>query len=273
MFRQRHHVAILDWGLALLVGVLLVTPAFSAEESKEFRTGEKAILAALEEKTSLEFLEEPICNVVAHFKEVHRVEIQLDFRALEDVNIGTDTPITKSIQNVTFRSALNLVLRDLDLTWVIRDEVLMITTPEEAELQLITRVYDVGKLVTVQDQDGRQWQDFDSLIRAITPTVAPESWADVGGPGTIAPLEYRGAVVLIVRQTHEVHAQLVKLLEELTKIAAAYGDDEYPVREKMASRSARFGMPGSGGMGGMGGMSGGGLGGGGSGKPMGDGFM
>ena len=96
----------LDWGLALLVGVWLVTPAFAAEESKELRTGEEAILAALDEKTSIEFIDEPLSSVVDHFREVHRIEIQIDVRALEDVNQGTDTPITKRIQNVTFRSAL-----------------------------------------------------------------------------------------------------------------------------------------------------------------------
>ena len=101
----------------------------------------------------------------------------------------------------------------------------------------------MGKLVTVQDLDGNLWQDFDSLIRAITGTIQPESWADVGGPGTIAPLEYRGAVVLIVRQTHDVHAQFVKLVEDLTAIADAHDDDEYPTREKRPPQAPGPAMP------------------------------
>jgi len=36
--------------------------------------------------------------------------------------------------------ALNLMLRDLNLTWTIKDEVLLITTPEEAENHLTTKV-------------------------------------------------------------------------------------------------------------------------------------
>jgi hypothetical protein len=39
------------------------------------------------------------------------------------------------------------MLNDLELTYVVRDEVLLITTPEEAESQLITKVYPVGDLV------------------------------------------------------------------------------------------------------------------------------
>jgi len=256
MFQRKQRIVVLDWGLALLVGVLLVTPVFAAEESKELlKTGEEAILAALEEKTSFEFIEEPLDSVIDHFREVHGIEIQIDCRALQDVNMGTDTPITKCIQNVTFRSALNLVLHDLDLTWVIRDEVMMITTPEEAELQLIRRVYDVAQLVTVQDLDGNRWQDFGPLIRAVTTTVAPESWQGVGGPGSIAELEYRGAVVLIIRQTHEVQEQVVDLLEELSQFADQHGEDKYPTREKRPPQPMR-GFPGM-----MGGMGGGGMGG------------
>ena len=272
MIQRRHHVAVLDWGLALLVGFLLVTPIFAAEESKELKTGEEAILAVLEEKTSYEFIEEPLAGVVDHWKDVHEIEIQLDTRALEDVNLGTDTPVSKCVQNVTFGAGLDLVLRDLDLTWVIVDEVLMITTPEEAELRLSRRVYDVGDLVEVKDHDGRLWKDFMPLIQAITATIVPESWEGVGGPGTIAELEYRGAAVLIVRQTREVHAEVVQLLEELREIAAEHGEDKIPTRAQRPPQPPGFGMPGGGGMqGGMGGM-GGGLGGG-TAKPMGDGFM
>ena len=39
------------------------------------------------------------------------------------------------------------LLKELDLTYVVRDEVLLITTPEEAESQLVTKVYPVGDLV------------------------------------------------------------------------------------------------------------------------------
>lgn len=260
MFSKKIRTALLDCGLALLAGALLVAPVRAAENGKELKTGEEAILAALEEKSDVEFVDEPLSSVVDYFESTHKVEIQVDTRALEDVNMGTDTPISKSVQNVTFRSALNLVLRDLDLTWMIADEVLIITTPEEAELHLVPRVYDVKKLVTVQDMDGNLWQDFDSLIEAITGTIQPESWEGVGGPGSIASLEYRGAVVLIVRQTHKVHAQLAKLLEDLAKIAAAHGDDAYPTREKRPPQPPGHpfgpGTPGFGG--GMGGGEGGG---------------
>ncbi len=253
MSSKKHQLAVLDWGLALLVGAVLVAPTVAAEKAKELKTGEEAILAELEEKTVVDFIDEPLSGVVDYFKSTHKIEIQIDTQALDSVNLGADTPITKSLRNIKLRSALNLMLGDLELTWIIANEVMVITTPEEAETHLTTRVYDVGPLVTVQDgMTGQRWQDFDSLIKAIKSTIAVETWEQFGGPGSIAELEYRGAVVLIVRQTLDIHSQLDKLLEDLNEIADKYGDDVIPTREKPKPQPP--GMEGfGGGMRGMGG--------------------
>ena len=78
---------------------------------------------------------------------MHGIEIQIDHRALEDIGIGSDTPITRNLKGITLRSALRLMLKEMDLTYVVRDEVLQITTPEEAESELTTKVYPVADLV------------------------------------------------------------------------------------------------------------------------------
>lgn len=258
MWAQKGKFAVLGCGLVILLGVPLAGSVLAAEKAEELRTGEEAILAALEEKTSIEFIDEPLSGVVQFFKDRHRIEIQIDTKALEDLNMGTDTPIAKTIQNVKLRSGLNLILRDLGLTWVITDEVLMITTNEEAELCLTTRVYDVSELVAVQDPGGKRWSDFDSLIEVITGTIESETWESVGGAGSIVELEYRGASVLIIRQTLDVHAQVCKLLEELAKVAGRYAEDVIPTREKERKepQPAGPGVPGTSGFGRMGGGGG-----------------
>ncbi|NLZ00078.1 MAG: hypothetical protein GXY25_06025, partial [Pirellulaceae bacterium] len=108
---------------------------------------ERRIRSALEDPTTLDFIETPLGDVVEYWKDLHKIEIQVDQKALDDVGLGTDTPISRTLDGISLRSALRLVLRDLDLTYVIRDEVLMITTPEEAELELSTKVYPVADLV------------------------------------------------------------------------------------------------------------------------------
>jgi hypothetical protein len=54
-------------------------------------------------------------------------------RKLEEASISPDTPVTKSLRGITLRSALKLLLNDLDLAYVVQNGVLTITTKEEAE--------------------------------------------------------------------------------------------------------------------------------------------
>jgi general secretion pathway protein D len=63
---------------------------------------------------------------------------------------------------------------------------------------------------------GGAQADFDSLIQLITSTVAPTTWDDVGGPGSIAPFETNLSIV--VSQTQAVHEQIVDLLEQLRRL-------------------------------------------------------
>ncbi len=226
----------LRWNLALFLGTMTVG-TLAAEEATQPRTGEAVILAALDQKIVVDFIDEPLSGMVEYLQATHNIQIQIDERALNDVNMGPDTPISGSLDNITLRSALNLLLGNLDLTWMIADEVLLITTPEEAELHLIPRVYDVGRLVSVQDPDG-ELRHFDPLISAITAAVEPASWVDVGGLGSISPLTCRGANVLAVRQTRLVHRQLARLLEDLTNITD--GRDELAARTAEGAILAAF---------------------------------
>jgi len=51
------------------------------------------------------------------------------------------------LSGITLRSALKILLQDLQLTYVIEDEVMKITTVDLANERLSTRVYPVGDLV------------------------------------------------------------------------------------------------------------------------------
>jgi hypothetical protein len=114
-------------------GLTLRGKGFATIDLAKRGGAEEKILNAMEDTTTLEFIETPRQDVVDYLKGMHGIERQVDNRALEDVGIGSDTPITRNLNGITLRSALRLMLKDLDLTYVIRDEVLLITTAEEAE--------------------------------------------------------------------------------------------------------------------------------------------
>lgn len=104
------------------------------------------IEAALDAKTEVSFLDTPLKAAIESLEQRHQIQIEIDARALEDSGLTVDPPVTKSLSDISLRSALRLMLRDLGLTFLIEDEVLQITTPEEAETRLMTVVYPVKDL-------------------------------------------------------------------------------------------------------------------------------
>ncbi|MEZ6149068.1 MAG: hypothetical protein R3C09_03020 [Pirellulaceae bacterium] len=69
----------------------------------------------------------------------------------DEIELGglaqVDSPITFSSPPITLRSVLRIILEPLELTYVIEDETLKITTKEDANDKPINRVYPVGDLV------------------------------------------------------------------------------------------------------------------------------
>mgnify|MGYP007065671426 CR=1 FL=1 len=107
---------------------------------------EKRIEQALGSPTEFDFVEVPLAEAVEYLKGLHGVEIQIDELALAEAGIGTDTPITRELKGISLRSALRLILRDFDLTFVIQDEVILITSQENGRNHRETRVYSLGDL-------------------------------------------------------------------------------------------------------------------------------
>ena len=106
---------------------------------------EAKILEALDEPTDMDFTEQPLADVVDYLRQRHGIEIQLDKKALTDAGVGSEVPITRSLKGITLRSALKLVLGEIDLTYVLRNEVLMITSKTEAENMLSTPRLSAGR--------------------------------------------------------------------------------------------------------------------------------
>ena len=209
------------------------------------------IREALNSTTELDFEETPLQEVVDYVKKKHGIEIQLDKRVLADANITAETPVTCSLTGVSLRSALKLILRNMEpqLTYMIKDEMMLITTPDVASEELTSKVYPVGDLVLPEGASEEGQADFDSLIDLITSTVKPTTWDTVGAPGSIMPFETNLSIT--VSQTEEVHEQIEETLAKLRKVKAEQGGKGLPVSHK--ARPKKEGGMFGGGMGGMGG--------------------
>jgi hypothetical protein len=182
--------------------------------------GEQKIEQALDGLCEVDFTEAPLIEALKVLADQGQIKLWLDRKALGDAGVGSDTPITRSIRGVTLRTAFKLMLGELDLTYVIRNEVLTITSKTEAENMLVTKVYPVFDLVAAPAGDSPRANalDFRLLIDNITSTLGPTTWDEVGGPGAIQ--EFTNSGSLVVSQTLEIHEEIAAYLKALREVAA-----------------------------------------------------
>lgn len=178
---------------------------------------EENILKALRNPVAFEFDNTPLSEVIIFLQDKYSLQIIWDSRVLSDAGIDpTAVPITARINGVSLRSALNLVLGGQGLTWYIADEMLRISTKEQADSTFETRLYDVRDLTT-NDRDTNGTPDFDSLIKTIVGTVKG-NWQQSGGAATIRAFGNNGVRALVVAQTFDGHEQIETMLAELRKL-------------------------------------------------------
>jgi len=117
---------------------------------------ETRIREELDNKTEVQYIDTPLGDVVTDLKLRHKINIELDTEALAADGKGSDLPITKALKDITLRSALRLILEGQQLTYLIKNEVMIITTKTAASApeNLETRVYPVADLVIPIPEGG-----------------------------------------------------------------------------------------------------------------------
>jgi hypothetical protein len=203
------------------------TPTDKAETAAErdVAAAEQDILKKLGEPTELYFNETPLQDIVLKINHKHKLQIILNQKRLEEANVALDTPVTKSLRGLKLRQAIDLLLRDLGLARVIRGEVLEFTSREAADTHLVIKTYAVGDLRLLDGKDDDE-ADYAHLRDVLERLIAPESWRDAGGPGT---LELIGPV-LVANQTIEAQADIARLLARLRQARRQVAEEKGEAR-------------------------------------------
>lgn len=265
-----------------------------AEHKNRRNERELEIEQKLKTPVSLKFRDRPLTEVLEHLAKLAAVNLHLDPKGLEEEGVSAETTVTIDLsQDISLKSALNLILEPLRLSYVIQNEVLKITSEQLRDTVCETRTYDVADLVIpipnfspsgrygltaaiaegynmtgsgsglgpgsafIASQNGTNASgaidpavlaqinqlmpgnngtasgmnqpvsmgpggmgggaqaDFDSLIELITTTVKPQTWDEVGGPGSVSP--FQNNLSLVISQTEDVHEEIVDLLEQLRR--------------------------------------------------------
>jgi type II secretory pathway component GspD/PulD (secretin) len=273
------------------IDILGVTPSKTEKEREIYRRLDNPI-------NSMDYKDTTLRQILDDLQGWTGINIVPDEPALQEAGITLDRPVTMKLEGVALKSALNVLLHQVHLTYVVTDEVLNITTEDHARGKLVTRIHPVLDLVIpVENSAGAssavraalnqnlgemnnlklnntmpylglnsmgggqnisQMQTLnnvqvtagagtptvtketpkgtleDVLIKLVTNTIAPQSWASVGGQGTID--FYPLGMALVINQTPDIQEQVAELLAALRRLQ----DQEVAVEVRFISLAESF---------------------------------
>jgi len=221
-----------------------------AERNQRIR---KRTETALDSKADLELKDVPLNEAVTRLRKKYEIPIRIRKPALDALGLNAKAKVTFRASSGSFRSALRRGLDALELTYLIYESVLIITTQEDAEQNLTMRVYPVRDLVEPIPHSSLPWAyavdsddaylDYDSLVALTTQNIAPTSWDEVGGPGSVSAFSAYG--LMVISQTEVIHQEIEEFYTRLRKTipAAAKKPLEHPDDDEL--RTAVYLVPGN----------------------------
>lgn len=109
---------------------------------------ELKIQQQLKTPVQLKYEDRPLAEVIEALSDMTGINIHLDPRGMEQEGVSTDTPVSINLRNeISLKSALDLILEPLHLGYTIKSDVLKITSEGMVKGEVITRVYYVADLV------------------------------------------------------------------------------------------------------------------------------
>lgn len=170
---------------------------------------ELRILESLKKPVHFDFFETRMEDVLAEISDDYDLKIYIDPAAQRNA----ETPILEELivaklSDISLESALDVILDSHQLTTIIKNEMLMITSKDIAKSTATTRVYPCPSDWPIANVE---------LMETIFDSVSPESWEENGGHGNISPIA-DGVVIsapqAIHRQVNGLYSQLQRLYAE-----------------------------------------------------------
>ena len=186
---------------------------------------EKEIDSKLSMPVNLNFNNILLKDAIEDLRSFYGINIVPDMPALEQEGISLDRPVSLKLEQVSLKSALNLLLHSVHLTYVIKDEVLQITTESHARGKLQTVTYQVADLVVPVENYvnplltnslspilGISANQQPSNSSATTPLMSPNSMTGGTPTGTPSGTATNGNVSTTKKSSQTMEEMLIKLL-------------------------------------------------------------
>jgi hypothetical protein len=180
---------------------------------------ERKLLTSLNTLVDARWKNSRLQDVLEYLSAVTGRTIIADTASLNEANVTYETPINFSAREpISLRTALRGVLAQVNLTFVVRDGIIHVTSPSKARDLMTTKVYYLGDLITglgpyggapsigAQMDQVQMVQNVSAIVNMITSAVDPQSWESKNGQGHIGV--NLPTLSLTIRQSQEVHVML-----------------------------------------------------------------
>jgi general secretion pathway protein D len=118
------------------------------ESRRGMTPAETAIWDKLKQPILVDFKSRPLTEVVRTLSDMTGILIHVDQASLAADGISSELPVTLSLPSqISLQSALNIILNSQNLDFVVRNEVLMITSAKNTAQANVSRTYNVRDLV------------------------------------------------------------------------------------------------------------------------------
>src|SRR5262249_53014685 len=112
-------------------------PSASLEERAGKSDKRRTIARQLLAPVCLNFKDVEFGQVIDDLRDISGVNVVADTASLEDASVDLHRKMSLTVENVPMQSALDLLLQQVHLTYIIKDDVLQITTPESARASML----------------------------------------------------------------------------------------------------------------------------------------
>ncbi len=197
---------------------------------RQLKPAEARIESALSEATEISFVDTSLRDALDFIEKLHNITVLINEPEIVADGGSVDQTVNVELSGGTLASALNRILQPMELDYVLKDEVLMITTGNKAEEWQDLRVYPRRWLVAAWEEDSRTEAAEEKLLKSIRDAVGGE-WetlptaAPPPAPGTNPVVQKRGGTMsltpagLVVRHNQRTHREIVGLLNQLHRAA------------------------------------------------------
>lgn len=166
--------------------------------------------AVLSQKVSVDFNSIPLQNVVSWLSDECGIQFELNQTQIELGGLAdVDTQVTLKAE-ASVREILRRILDQHELTYIVQESTIEVTTKDHAGESPRTRYYDLSYVLPNSSNTHL-------LVSAIQQTVAPLNWDVAGGQSTIAIV----GSMMVVAAPDTAHHEIEAFLHGISKMNPA----------------------------------------------------